>query len=446
MKKKKALLIYPYDKEKKKSADAIYPFPMLGLTMVAALFPPNWEVSIVNEAIEKVNFDQDLDLVGISALTCNVKRGYEIADKFRKEKIPVIMGGPHVAFMEEEVLSHADAVVVGEAELIFKELINDLDKGKLKKIYRSNGNIDLAHIPFPKRNLLHPKHLIFMNAIQTTRGCPNNCEFCAVSSMFGKKYRLRPLEEVDKELSTIIKKPSQRLMVIDDNILCKIDYARELFLLLKKYKVRWMGFSTIQIAKIPNLLHLAKESGCISLFIGFESLSKENLTGMKKGFVDPKELLDIIHRIQSEGIGIQGSFVFGFDHDDKEVFKRTIDFVQKANIELPSFSVLTPFPGTPLRIRLEQEGRIFDNNWSHYDMSHVVFFPKLMSPKELQDGYLWAQKYACAPRSILKRLLFGKRNHFFYFLLSNFALRSSQMNVVKRLKDREFPDSVMFEK
>jgi len=200
-----------------------------------------------------------------------------------------------------------------------------------------------------------------------------------------------------------------------------------------------MGFSTIQIAKNERLLRKAQESGCISLFIGFESLDQESLNGVSKRFVPAGELSDLVKTIQSHHIGIHGSFIFGFDEDDRTVFRKTIDFVQKNNMELPNFSILTPFPGTPLRKQLEEEGRIFDDNWSHYDMSHVVFRPKKMTVQELQEGYLWAQKYICAPRSILKRLIWGPKHHFFYFLISNFVLRSTQMNVIKRIKAKELP-------
>jgi radical SAM superfamily enzyme YgiQ (UPF0313 family) len=155
--------------------------------------------------------------------------------------------------------------------------------------------------------------------------------------------------------------------------------------------------------------------------------------------VPAKELSDLVKTIQGYHIGIQGSFIFGFDQDDPSVFKSTVEFVQKNNMELPNFSILTPFPGTPLRKRLEGEGRIFDHDWSHYDMSHVVFQPQRMTIRELQDGYLWAQKYICAPRSILKRLLWGPKHHFFYFLISNFVLRKTQMEVIHRIKKRELP-------
>jgi radical SAM superfamily enzyme YgiQ (UPF0313 family) len=200
-----------------------------------------------------------------------------------------------------------------------------------------------------------------------------------------------------------------------------------------------MGFTTIKIAVNEELLKKAQESGCISLFIGFESLLQENLDNVSKRFVNTKELGNWIKTIQDHHIGIQGSFIFGFDEDDTTIFKKTVEFIQKNNIELPTFSILTPFPGTPLQKRLEREGRILDRDWSHYDMSHVVYKPKKMTVQELQEGYLWAQKYICAPRSILKRLLWGPKHHFFYFLMSNFVLRGAQMEVIHRIKKERLP-------
>jgi radical SAM superfamily enzyme YgiQ (UPF0313 family) len=221
---------------------------------------------------------------------------------------------------------------------------------------------------------------------------------------------------------------------VDDNVTAREDYALGLFEIFKRHQVKWMGFATVQMAKDEDLLRKAHESGCISLFIGFESLLQENLDGVSKRFVHAKELSNLIKTIRDHQIGIHGSFIFGFDGDDPSIFKKTVEFVQENNIELPTFTILTPLPGTPLRKRLEEEGRVFDNDWSHYDMSHVVFKPKKMTSQELQQGYLWAQKYACAPRSILKRLLWGSRHYFFYFLMSNFVLRGGQMEMIRRIK------------
>lgn len=433
-KSKKVLLIFPREKGIKFSNDTFYPFPILGLTLLATLFPEDYHVQIVNEVAERVNFEANVDLVGITGLTCVIKRAYEIADRFRARGVKVILGGVHPSLLPEEAKKHADAVLIGEAEGILHQLIHDLEAGELKPFYINRGWSELKGAPFPRRELLSKHHHSLFKTIETTRGCPNRCEFCSVPIINGNRYRLRPLEEVDQELSSIIKNKGEYIFLADDNVTAKRDHALGLFEVFKRHQVKWMGFTTIRIAMDEEVLKKAQESGCISLFIGFESLVQGNLDGVSKRFVPAEELEHLVKTIQAHRIGIQGAFIFGFEEDDPTIFRRTVDFVQKNNIEIPTFSILTPFPGTPLRKRLEEEGRIFDHDWSHYDMSHVVFKPKRMTVQELREGYLWAQKYVCAPRSILKRLFFGPKHHFFHFLMSNFVLRGAQMDVIRRIK------------
>jgi len=434
---KKVLLIFPRKEGVKYSNDTIYPFPMLGLTLLASLFPKDYEVKIVNEAIEAIDFNADVDLVGITSLTCLISRAYEVADRFRERGVKVVLGGIHASILPVEAKEHADSILIGEAEGILHKLLDDFEAGRLQAFYRNQEWPDLKGHPQPRRDLLGKQYSPLFKTIETTRGCPNRCEFCAVPIVNGKRYRVRPLEEVEQELSSIIQKKGEYLFLVDDNVTARRDYALGLFDLFKRYEIKWMGFSTIQIGKDQELLKKAQGSGCISLFIGFESLLQENLDNVSKRFVHTRELSDLIQTIQGHRIGIHGSFIFGFDGDEPTVFKKTIEFVQRNHLELPTFSILTPFPGTPLQQRLEEERRIFDQDWSHYDMSHVVFHPKKMTAKELQDGYLWAQKYACAPRSIFKRLLWGPRHHFFYFLMANFTMRGAQMEVIRRIKKEE---------
>ena len=443
---KRVLLIFPREKGIKFSNDTLYPFPILGLTLLASLFPKTYEVKIINEVIEEIDFNADVDLVGITALTCVIKRAYAIADRFRERGVKVILGGVHPSLLPDEAKEHADSVFIGEAEGMLDKVIADFESGKLQPFYKNREWSDLKGMPLPRRDLLNKRYRPFFKVIETTRGCPNRCEFCSVPIINGKRYRIRSLEEIDQELSTIIHKKGEYLFLSDDNVTAKEDYAFGLFEIFKRHKVKWMGFTTIKIALNEKLLKAARESGCISLFIGFESLLQENLDNVSKRFVNAKELSNLIKTIQNHQIGIQGAFIFGFDGDEPTIFKKTVEFVQENNIDLPTFSVLTPFPGTPLFSRLEKERRIFDLNWSHYDMSHVVFKPKKMTVQELQEGYLWAQKYICAPRSILKRLLWGPQNHFFHFLMSNFVLRGAQMQVIHRIKNKELPyeDSAHF--
>ncbi len=435
---KRVLLVFPREKGVQFSNETRYPFPILGLTLLAAFFPKEYDVRIVNEAIEEIDFDGPVDLVGITGLTCVIRRAYEVADRFRERGVKVVLGGVHPSLLPDEAKEHADSVFIGEAEGLLAGLIRDFEAGDLKPFYKNRDWSDLKEMPVPRRDLLPARHRPFFKTIETTRGCPNRCEFCSVPVINGKRYRTRPLEEIDRELSSVLEKEGEYLFIADDNVTAREDYALGLFDVFKRHRVNWMGFATIQIAKNERLLRKAQESGCISLFIGFESLDQGSLNGVSKRFVPAKELSHLVKTIQDHRIGIHGSFIFGFDEDDPTVFRKTVDFVQRTHIELPNFSILTPFPGTPLRKKLEGEGRIIDNDWSHYDMSHVVFKPRRMTLRELQEGYLWAQKFTCAPRSILKRLIRGPRNHFFYFLISNFVLRGTQMRVIKRIKQNEF--------
>jgi radical SAM superfamily enzyme YgiQ (UPF0313 family) len=436
---KRVLLIFPREKGIKFSNDTLYPFPVLGLTLLASLFPKTYEVKIINEAIEEIDFNSPVDLVGITGLTCVIKRAYAVADRFRERGVKVILGGVHPSLLPEEAKKHADSVFIGEAEGIFDQVLQDFEAEKLNPFYINREWSHLKGVPLPRRDLLSKHYSPFFKTIETTRGCPNRCEFCSVPIINGKRYRIRPLEEVDQELSRIIKKRGEYIFLADDNVTAMEDYAFGLFEIFKRHGVKWMAFTTIKIAMNESLLRKARESGCVSLFIGFESLLQENLDGVSKQFVNVKELSHLVETIQRHQIGIHGSFIFGFDGDDPSIFKKTVEFVQENNIELPTFSILTPFPGTPLQKRLEEEGRIFDRDWSHYDMSHVVFRPEKMTIQELQEGYLWAQKYICAPRSILKRLLWGPKNHFFHFLMSNFVLRGAQMKVIHRIKKEPLP-------
>jgi len=438
---KRVLLIHPRQKDVYMSTDTPYPFPMLGLTLLASLFPPEYEVKIVNEFLEEIDFDEEVDLVGITTLSPLAKRAYEVADRFRDRGVKVVLGGVHATFMPEEAKEHADSVALGEAELVMSRLIADLEGGRLQPFYRGERLHDLQGLSIPRRDLLGKGYSPIFKVIETTRGCPNRCEFCAVPVIAGRKYRTRPLSDIERELKAIVEREGEYIFIVDDNVTAQKAHAKGLFEVLKGFKVRWMGFATVEIAKDEELLKGAQQSGCISLFIGFESLNKENLEGPKRKFRGVKDLQGLIERIHDHGIGIQGSFIFGFDNDDPGVFERTVEFIHQNRIELPNYSVLTPYPGTPLWERLNREGRIFDRDWSHYDMSRVVFWPNGMTPEQLQQGYLWAQKYSCAPRSILKRLLLGPRNHLGYFLLSNFVLRKAQMKVIKRLKGIPFPVS-----
>ena len=434
MSRRKAYLIHATDKSLVISEQPPFPFPVLGITTVAALFPEReWEVEVVDEDQENVNFDAEADLVGISALTLNAPHAYALADHFRSRSIPVVMGGLHASTEPEEALQHSDAVVRGEAEDVMPTLLADFSRQEMKKIYQSPQPPPYYGRPSARRDLLQRFHHRRLFAVQATRGCPHQCEFCTVPLFFGYKYRLRPVEEVVAEIKEVTDSyPHLYVFFVDDNIAGSPRYAKELFQTLIPLKIRWASFASLKMSEDPELLDLAAQSGCVELFIGFESLNQINLDRARKSWARTQMFIQHVRAFHEAGIIIQGAFIFGHDNDTKDTFRRTVEFVQRSGIEVPTFGILTPYPGTALRKRLISEGRLLaaSNDWRLYDGSHVLFRPALMTSDELQEGYLWAKKYCCAPRSIIARLWRAPLKNIPLALALNFSMRGSKMRQI----------------
>jgi len=432
---KKLLLISPISTRSLMGGGFFFRIPCVGLLKVAAITPPGWEVTIVDEKVEPLDLNQEADLVGITSMTTTVQRGYELGDHFRKRGIKVVMGGMHVSALPDEALPHCDAVVIGEAENLWQALIADFDASQLKRIYRHDQQFPcLGESPLPDWSLIRGKNYLPVHLVETTRGCPIDCEFCAVSTAFGGKYRNRPLEEVMRELSGL--KPFEGLFTlkncvffVDDNIISNRTYAREMLTRLAEHKVKWFGQASMNIARDPEILRLCQQSGCVGLFIGFESLSPETLAAVGKKVNRPDEYFDIVQRVHDHGIGIDGSFVFGFDTDDEGVFDRTVEFVIKAKLEVAYFSVLTPYPGTRLYQRLVKEDRLLTKDWSLYDANHVVYQPKPFTPDQLLENYHRALKEIYSVSGIFKRL-WGTTSWKNFFYPMNLGFRRGVMKVV----------------
>jgi radical SAM superfamily enzyme YgiQ (UPF0313 family) len=434
MSKRKAYLIHATDKSLVISEQPPFPFPVLGITTVAALFPEEeWEVMVVDEDQEPVDLEREADLVGISTLTLNAPHAYELADHFRSRSIPVVMGGLHINNEPEEALQHCDTVVLGESEGAMPQLLADFAKGAMKRSYLSPEAPPHFGEPYARRDLLRRHHHSHLFAIQATRGCPHNCEFCSVPLFFGYQYRRRPLQEVTAEIKEVSNSyPKLYVFFVDDNIGGTPRYAKELFRALIPLTIRWASFASLRMSEDPELLDLAAKSGCVELFIGFESLDQVNLDIAGKSWVRTKQFTQHVRDFHGAGIIVQGAFIFGHDYDTTDTFGRTVEFVQKSGVEVPVFGILTPYPGTALRRRLIKEGRLLEasKDWRKYDGSHVLFRPALMSPDELQKGYFWAKKYCCAPRSILSRLWHAPFKNFPLALALNFSMRRSRMRQI----------------
>ncbi len=395
-------------------------FARLTLTTLAALTPPGIDVKITDENVEPIDFEEEVDLVGITGMVMHAKRAYEIAKRFRERGIPVVMGGPHASSCSVEAKEHVDSVVIGEAEPVWSNLINDLQEGRLKPFYKGETYPSLSGIPSPRLDLLRKEAYMTVNCVQTTRGCPHQCDFCHVTHFFGKTYRCRPIDEVIREVERL---SGEFTVFIDDNIAGNRQHAKELFERLKPLKKKWAGQASLTLTRDPELLKLAAESGCVSLFIGLESLSPENLKEMNKSFNRSHQYEEALRALHDHDIMVLAGFIFGLDHDDEGVFERTLRFCERNRIELPSFFVLTPLPGTPLFQRMESEGRLLHKDWSKYNGATVVFRPKLMTEETLQRGFNWLCKEGYSWGSIVRRV-FHPQQRFFTRVLSNVAYRS----------------------
>uniref|UniRef100_A0A7V3RGP6 B12-binding domain-containing radical SAM protein n=1 Tax=candidate division WOR-3 bacterium TaxID=2052148 RepID=A0A7V3RGP6_UNCW3 len=403
------LLIAPavVDENRRGMQGKAFQLPPFSLAAVAAATPGYVNVRIIDEAIEPVDYNYPADLVGITVLTRFAPRAYQIADQFRSRGIKVVLGGLHPSALPEEAIQHADAVVIGEAEGIWETVVKDFLNNSLKKFYKNQNYPDLALVKSPRRDLFKKSRYLFTAMVQTSRGCPFDCNFCSVTKFFGGKFRTRPVECVIKEIRSL---KSKFIGFSDDNIFGNRIYARKLFNALKYEGVIWMAQSSINIADDPELLHLAARSGCKGLFIGLESADAESLAQMQKGFQKPQKYKDYIARLHDEGIGVMGAFVLGNDNEDESIFEKTLEFAKKIKLDLAQFSILTPYPGTKLFNRLLKENRIFNFDWSKYDAGNAVFKPLKMTAEKLKEEVdkMWREFYRFD--GILYRLLtLGRR-------------------------------------
>jgi radical SAM superfamily enzyme YgiQ (UPF0313 family) len=384
----KVLFISPGWEKGRLWGELAFRFPTLSLASIAAVTPPEWETSLLDDNFEQIDYSTDADIIALTAMTPQAPRAYSIADEFRSRGKTVVMGGFHASNLPDEALTHLDAVVIGEGELIWPQLLADYSNGVLKKLYQSSAQVPMESIPSARRSLFKGKHYLLTNTIQTTRGCPFDCEFCSVTAFYGRKYRKRPIDQVIAELSEL-RKASSFLFFVDDNIVADRKYTLELFAGMKGMDFKWLSHSPIDFAGDRELMKAAGESGCVGMFVGFESLNQESLAAMGKVTNRASSFLEDARAFRDSGIGILGSFVLGYDGDTPAIFEQVLDFCNQARLEAAIFPILTPYPGTNVRRRLEAEGRITSSNWRDYDMEHVTFRPAGMSAEQLQQGYDW---------------------------------------------------------
>lgn len=416
----KILLVSPHDSTYKAGDSAFkrqVSYYALTLPTLAALVPEELgaQVSVVDEGVQKLGSLDGVDLLGISIITPSAPRGYELADLARQQGITVVLGGPHVTLMPDEAAQHADCVVTGWADQTWPELLRDFAAGALQKRYTHEGRAPISGLPDARRDLLNLKKYLRIPCVQASRGCPNECTFCAIPAVWGRDFHQRPVKEVIAEIEAL---DTRRVLFLDPAIAERPAYAKELYRELAPLKIKWGGLSTVKITEDPELLQLAKKSGCIGLLIGFESIHQESLEGINKVFADSSKYMEAVGMLHDNGMGVLGTFVFGLEGDDDDVFKRTADFIDEARIDMVRYSVFTPFPGTKTFTDLDAQGRILSRDWGLYNTENVVFRPKNMSPERLQEGLKDAWRQTTSFKSIFKRVRWFSPNRFFVLALN----------------------------
>jgi radical SAM superfamily enzyme YgiQ (UPF0313 family) len=403
----KIKLIAPHE-QREDTISSPFKLQRVNLPLLAALTPPGHTMTIVEEAFAPDDINQDVDLVGITVLTELALRAYHIADTYRQKGVRVVMGGIHPTVLPDEALEHADAVVVGEAEGVWPRLVSDAASGQMQRLYRAGKMTDLKGLPKPRRDLLpgtkYQGYTPIPIGVETSRGCPYDCEFCCIGQTLGQQYRVRPVQEVIAEIESI---DSPHLFFVDDALGLNRNVAKKLFTEMIPLRRQWLAQGTVSLAEDLELLRLMERSGCLGLLIGFESVQKGTQNEVNKIKNLKIDFYEAMHRFHGEGFGILGSFVFGFDYENKDVFEQTLEFTMRGRLDVVQLRILTPYPGTRLYKRLLSEGRLFVHDWwlRGYPPDTLLFQPKGMTADELISGFTRLNRQAYSFGAMMRRFL-----------------------------------------
>lgn len=421
--KKHILMITPENQEINKFRNRQFNnFTQITMPYLAGFIDETlYKITLIDEYNQMIPYHISLDLVAITVNTPNANHCYCISKLFRERGIKVIMGGPHATLLPDEVGKYCDYIIIGEAENTWPQFLNDFYKDNAKPKYMSEDAPLLNNIPIPRRDLIGKRYFT-KGAVFATRGCPYNCSYCNLKQIYHDCFRKRPINELVSDIKTI---KGKYFVFWDDNLFADRNYAKELFVDLKKLKKKWAAQVTLKDCEDKELLKLAKDAGCIYLFVGLESFSNETLQDVNKGINkidDYKRIIDLIHEYK---ILVQAGIVFGFDTDDKFVFSKTLNFCEELGIDGATISILTPFPRTPIYNKMKFEGRLVTEDWSYYNgKTRVTFHPRNMSDMELYDGYMWFRRNFYSPKSFVKRIK-ASRTNIFYNLVMNIGYRLS---------------------
>ncbi len=375
--------------------------PPLGLYTIANMFRNEHKISVENENLRPINFNENPDIVGISVNIDSLPRAIEIASYFRQKGIPVVAGGIMPTIATDFIPKNSfDVLCIGAAEGTWPQILMDLKMGTLQKEYHCSKNMNGNDIIGPAYDMIKRSDYLYCNVIHTSRGCPFRCDFCYNSSK-ERTYLNRPVEDVMKE---VLEAKCKHIMFIDDNFVGNPQWTRKLLKELKAHKIKWNAAVSINVVNIPDLLDEMKNAGCQGLFIGFESINPDSVNNVHKVQNDVKSYEFAISEIHKRGIMINASFVFGLDSDTIETFRATVKWIVRNKIETVTSHILTPYPGTVTYDKMLAQNRILTTDLSLYDTAHVVMQPQNMTPKELYEGYLWVYKEVYSYKNIIKRM------------------------------------------
>ncbi len=394
----KILLINPKNVGRGQATVRFMASTPLALSILASLTPEEDSVVIIDENDRDIPYDMEVDIVGITSMLHVSGRALDIAKKFRSQGTTVVMGGFFVSLWPQKAEDHVDSIVIGEAENVWNTLLEDFRSGKLKKRYQTSTFSDLSNVPFISKKWFPNEECYH---VETSRGCPFHCDFCCVTRFYKGTLRHRPIPDVVRQIRECSDK---MIFFVDDNIAINKKYAKELFKALTPLKISWSGQFSINAANDDELLELCAESGCKLLFTGFETLNSKNLDDVDKNWMDTEKFPGLIENIHKHGIGVYGSFMFGFEKDTSDIFHQTLMFCEENKLDLALFSAIFPVDGSKFHKQLKAENRIFEKDSSKFNGQHSTFKTKNMTSRELDDGLRWIWKEFYSKRSMKKRV------------------------------------------